>query len=94
MLKPAVILLSLAPFMPAQTTDARQAAASRSQSDNAGVRRAIAFQRLKDREDATQARKERQQPARYDYSADRKAGNASTVKDPGPLQYRRHANGH
>jgi hypothetical protein len=53
------------------------------------MQRAIQFQRLKDREDALQARKERRHPTHYDYSADRRPEGASTVKDPGSMQYQK-----
>lgn len=53
------------------------------------MQRAIQFQRLKDRQDALQARKELRHPTHYDYSADRRAEGSSTVKDPGPIQYQK-----
>ena len=59
-----------------------------------GVQQAVAFQRLKDREDALQARKEQRNPSRYNYQADRQSDQGGTVKDPGSAQYQRDKIGH
>lgn len=88
-----IILLALAPLALAQ--DAPTNRPNRNQStDDSGVQRAIAFERLKAREDALAARKYRQHPAEYNYSADRQAENSSTVKDRGSLQYQRDKTSH
>lgn len=77
------VALSAAPFALAQDTLQSGAKAARGGDDD-GVQRAIQFQRLKDREDALQGRKESRHPQAHNYSAGRRAENSSTVKDPGP----------
>lgn len=84
-----IFSMALAPLafgQSAATNPPRKATVS---SSDDGVQRAIAFQRLKDQEDALQARKEQRNPSHFDYQADRQAENGSTLKDPGPAQYRR-----
>ena len=84
-----IFLLSFAPGLLAQTsTVAKRTLAVKPNDD--GMQEAIRFERQKDRADALQARKERLHPTTYDYSADRRAEGASTVKDAGPRQYKRH----
>lgn len=88
-----IFLLSFAPALLAQSS----AGAKRTtavETNGEGIQQAIRFERLKDRQDAAQARKERLHPTTYDYSADRSAEGASTVKDPGAVQYRRHRVSH
>lgn len=88
-----IFLLSFAPALLAQSSAvAKRTTAVR--ANDAGMQQAIRFERFKDRQDATQARKERLHPMTYDYSADRSAEGVSTVKDPGAVQYRRHRVSH
>ena len=84
-----IFLLFFAPVLLAQANTGAKRVPS-VKADDDGVQDAIQFQRLKDRKDALQARKERLHPTTYDYSADRSAEGASIVKDPGPTPYRRH----
>ena len=79
--------LILAPLGLAQQQDkAKQTQQSQRASGDDGVRRAIEFQRAKDRADERQAWAEARHPS-VDYSyADRQMddSNANSVKDPGP----------
>lgn len=98
MFKSAIVLLAMAPLVLAQSPRTSQAASNPSATsqaqDHSGVQRAIQFERLKAREDAMQARKENRHPERYQYRADRKDENSSTVKDPGSAQWQRHKTSH
>lgn len=65
----------------------------RSKESAGNMRRAIQFQRAKDRADASQARKERQHPSVSYSNADRRdEGNntANRVGDPGEQQWKKH----
>jgi hypothetical protein len=80
--------LTLTPVVwgqPATEQHANRKAAHNGQNE-AGVQQAIAFERLKAREDAAQARRERLHPTQYNYQADRQAENDSTVPDTGSKQ--------
>lgn len=79
--------LSLAPFAFAQDT-----AASRGVNvpvNDPDMQRAIRFQRDKDRADLRQAQKERQHPSVSYNSADRRAPEPSSLKDPGERQWQK-----
>ena len=87
-------VLSLAPFAFAQNaTDARASTApARSQEVRRGdpdMQRAIAFERLKDRQANVQARKEARHPSSFNHAADRQSENSSTAKDPGERPVRK-----
>ena len=79
--------LVAAPLGSAQQQDAKPKTTHPVRTEDDGVRRAIEFQRAKDRDDARQARREAVHPS-VDYSnADRRmddSANPNRMKDPGP----------
>jgi hypothetical protein len=76
--------LSLAPFAFAQDVATSRAASV--PANDLDMRRAIQFQRVKDRADLRQAQKERKHPTVSYDSADRRAPEPNGVKDPGERQ--------
>lgn len=83
-----IFLLSFAPMLMAQGSTVTKRASGAKAEDN-GMQEAIRFESLKARQDTLQARKERLNPTTYNYYLDRRGGGASTVKDPGPVKYKR-----
>ncbi len=91
MYKHGVLILSmaLAPLAFGQSPATNSSSKAAAPTSDEGVQHAIAFQRLKDREDALQARKEKRNPSHFNYEGDRQAEKGSTLKDPGSAQYQR-----
>lgn len=83
-----ILPLALAPLAFGQSpAPSQNSRTSDTSVRDSGVQKAIAFERLKSREDSVQARKEQRHPTEYNYQSDRQAEKGSTVKDPGPAQY-------
>ncbi len=66
----------------------------RDRSNDADMRRAIEFQRAKDRADARQERRERVHPSVNNSNADRRSEDRNKTPDPGERQWKKDKTSH